>query len=259
MRHLRGFAIAAASAAIAWTGGASAQDGEPTTIVEIFTCNFVNGSDMDDLNAFIENFNEWADEAGITSYSAITLTPYNHSDQFAFDVGWAGVFPNGQANGETETIYLTQGGDIADEFAEVIDCPTHANYAAIPVHQPDSGPDDDESDVPGYISFTDSAIREGRTAGEAIGALGEYGDYLAENGSDLFSAVLFPLDGERDDIDYNFKNVRAFPNPSAYGDYLDVWTSGGFMRANQIMGRVIDCDSPRIYITNNVRQAAPQD
>lgn len=224
----------------------------PTPIIEVFGCNFVNNSDMGDWNALATRFNAWADRNNLKDYTAFTMTPYVHSDQLTYDVLWLGAFPNGAAMGADEALYFARGADIDAAFGAIVDCSIHQHFAELNLREPQGPPPETD----GIASFSDCKVGDGRTVDEAIEALGEWNDYLTERGSDLFSAMLFPLAGESDEADYTFKLVEGFASIEAYGRDIDVYTSGGFRRADELLGRVIDCDSPRLYRLNRVRLAA---
>ena len=253
--------VTVACATYLFVSGVSAQDGEPTGVVEIFACNFVGDSDMGDLLGVAETFNEWADDNGVTDYGAVLLTPHLYSDQITFDVGWVGISPNAAAEGAGLDQWIASGQDVQADFDEVIECPSHTQYAVVNINTPaeSDGEDGEEDNGPGLVAFSDCALHDGRIVPDAIAAHEQWSEYLAEHGSDNFSAFLFGLAGLRDDINFNFKAVRAFPNAQAYGQYLDVITAGGFMRAGELFDRVHDCDSPRVYVTNQIREANPEE
>ena len=252
--------ITAACATVFFVNSLSAQEEQnaPTTLVDIFVCNYNDGNDMDDLLAVTESWNNWADENNISDYTAILLTPNLFSDQTAFDVGWLGVSPNGAAMGATEALWLAEGQDLQADFAEVIDCTSHTRYAVVPIRTPSEPPPED-ANGPGLLSFSDCALHEERIVPEAMDALGEWTEYLAEQGHDGFGGMLFGVAGQRDDINFNFKWVQGFPDADAYGRLTDIITRGGFLRAGELLGRLLDCDSPRVYVTNQVRQAAQEE
>jgi hypothetical protein len=91
---------------------------------------------------------------------------------------------------------------------------------------------------------------------EAIAALGQWREYLVENGINEFNAVFFPIAGEEPDATYDFKNIEGYATIQSYGRMLDVITRGGYMRAEELFGRLLDCDSPRVYLFDLVRDAA---
>jgi hypothetical protein len=247
--------VISACATLACIGGVSAQDGEPTGLVEIFSCSYVGNNDMDDLLGVTARWNAWADQRNLSSYTAVIMSPYFFSNQLELEVGWIGISPSGAAAGASGAQWLGEGQAMQAQFDAVVDCPSHAEYATVPISMPE--PAEGDANGPGLLSFSDCAIRENRNGADALAALGEWAEYLGEMGVGSFQAALFPIAGERDDINYDFKAVQAFQDAEARGRFLDVYTAGGFLRAQAIFDPVLDCDSPRVYATQNVRQAAP--
>ena len=70
--------------------------------------------------------------------------------------------------------------------------------------------------------------------------------------------MLFPLAGLGNDADYTFKLVTGFDSMETFGRGTDMYTGGGFMQAEQLFGRLLDCNSPRVYTLERVRLAAQQ-
>jgi hypothetical protein len=245
--------IAAAAAALA-AGSAIAQQQQqqPAAVVEILACNFNDGQDMGDLLAAANRFNGWADQNGATDYTAIVMTPFLFSNQVTFDTLWLGAWPNATAMGAGEAKWLATGGPVRGAFESTMDCGSHALYAAVAIRTP-AGPPPENG---GLTMFRDCKIHDGRTAGEAIAALRQWSDYMAERGHSGFDAVLFPLMGESPDADFSFKSVHGFASVEEMGRSIDLYTTGGVQRRNELLGRVIDCDSPRTYLSNRVRAAA---
>jgi hypothetical protein len=244
------------AASVLWLGEAMAQQAEtpmPAAVVEIFACKFNNGKGMDDMLAVTRRFNTWADQNGVTDYTAVIMTPYFYSPDVDYDVLWVGAWPNGTAMGADETKWLATGGQVQAAFDSVGPCASHAGFAAVPVRTPPG-----QGSGNAVALFEDCKIREGRTPGEAITAQREWSEYMAGRGHDGFSAVLFPLAGQTADWDYTFKNVHVFDSVAELGKATDLYTTGGVQRQNQLLGRITDCNSPRLYRTNRVRQAAEQ-
>jgi hypothetical protein len=246
------FSAIAATLTALGAGSASAQQQQPAGVVEVFTCNFNEGRDMDDLVAASNRFNTWADQNGATDYTAIIMTPYLFSDQVTFDALWLGAWPNGTAMGAGEAKWLATGGQVRAAFEAAADCGSHALFAARIIRAPEGPPPESG----GLTMFRNCTIREGRTGAEAIAALTEWSSYVAERGHAGFDAVLFPLAGESPDADYSFKAVHGFGSVGEMGRAIDLYTTGGAQRSNEILGRVIDCDSPRVYLGNRVWTAA---
>lgn len=233
--------------------GAQAQQDQPapTPVIEIYQCTYRGNSDMDDLRPVATRFNAWADRNNMTNYTAFMATPYAYSPELEADVLWIGAWPNGTTMGADEALYLSQGGEVSAAFDAVVDCSAHALYAEVVVNQPAAPPPQN-----GIAMFEDCTVHEGRTAGEAIAALEQWAEYTKSRGSDAFSALLFPLAGLGNDADYTFKLVTGFDSMQEFGKGTDMYTGGGFMRAEELFGRLLDCNSARVYTLDRVRLAA---
>jgi len=232
---------------------AYAQGGPPTWApMELYGCNFVGNADMDDLNTVIETWNEWADENGVDDYTALVLSPHFTAASFPFEVLWVGLWDNGAALGGMQQ-WLTEGGEVQDDFQEVLDCPLHQAFAITnikPVGEPDGI-------VP--VEFSNCTLHEGRIGPEARNALIEWTEYLTENGSDAGHWILRPGPGEVADADYSFKWVRAYSSWGSIGHDFELnLNGGGFQRFGELTGRVMSCDSSRIYNSRLVRESAEE-
>lgn len=223
----------------------------PAPVIEIYPCTYRANNDIDNLRTVGARFNTWADRNSMTNYTAFMATPYAYSADLDADVLWLGGWPNGTAMGVGEARWLSQGGDVAAAFDAVVECNAHSLYAEVVVNQP-SGPPPQN----GVAMFEDCKVHDGRTANEAIGALGQWAEYTKSRGSDAFSAVLFPLAGLGNDADYTFKLVTGFSSMEEFGKGTDMYTGGGFMRAEELFGRLLDCNSARVYTLERVRLAA---
>jgi hypothetical protein len=249
------FSMLASLTSFVLVSAASGQEqaAEPTPIVEIFGCNFTDTSDMADLQAVTTRWNAWADRNNITDYTAFLATPYLHSDQLTYDVLWLGAWPNGTAMGAGEAVWFAEGGELQEDFGAVIDCSAHVQYAEFVIGAPE-GP---TPEAPVAV-FSDCTVREGRTADEAITALAQWREYLVANGVNEFNAVFFPIAGEEPDATFDFKTIEGYETIQSYGQMLDVITRGGYQRADELFGRLLDCNSPRVYLFDLVRSAAEE-
>ena len=250
MRNLFGLPIAVGCATVLILDTAVGQEEAPTPtpVIEIFGCTYNDGNDMEDLLAVTARWNAWADRNEIDDYTAILFTPYLYSGQLTYDVLWLGAWPNGTAMGAGEAVWFAEGGDLGDDFDAVVDCSAHAQFAEVVIREPGGPPPEG-----GMAAFQDCTVHDGRTVPEAIEAVTEWSSYLAENGSEPFSAILFALAGESPEADYTFKAVEGFESIEAYGQFVDVYTRGGFQRAEDLFGRLLTCDSPRLYRIDPVR------
>ena len=235
------------------------QDEAPNiVIIEIYGCTYNANNDMSDFVAVTDRWNDWADERGVTDYTANILTPYLYSDAFPYDLVWLGVYPSGEAMGAGQAQWLSEGGELNAEFGEVVDCSIHAQFAATAMHVPATPPEPSDDDV-GLISFQDCTLQNERGAQEALAAHGRWGDYLAANGSDLFMGALFPIAGEDPEADYNYKAVTGFSSANTYGQFIDTVVPGGLQTAGNIFGGITVCDTSRVYVTTSVRETAGDD
>ena len=224
---------------------------QPTPIIEIFPCTYRGDSDANDLRQLTARFNTWADRNNVTSYTAFVATPYAFSADLGADVLWIGGWPNGTQMGTNETLWQAQGGEVSAAFDALVECNSHSLYAEVIVNQP-SGPPPEN----GVAMFEDCTVHEGRTDAEAIEAARQWAAYTKSRGSDDISAILFPLAGLTSDDDYSFKVVTGFASMEAFGRGTDMYTGGGFLRARELFGRLLDCNSPRIYMLERVRLAS---
>ncbi len=245
--------IIGACAAFCLVQGASAQQAEPapTPIVEVYGCTFTGNNDLADFQAVATRWSAWADRRNVMDYTSFILTPFLFSAQLEYDVLWLGAWPTGAAMAAGQAQWIAEGGEVADAFEAITDCAIHQQFAEVVIRQPQAPPPEN-----GVASFTDCKLHEGRIAPEANTAAGQWAEYLVQNGSDLFTAFLFPLAGESDEADYDFKIVEGFADLAAYGQTTDIVTRGGFMRAAELFDRLMDCDSPRVYLLDRVRLAA---
>ncbi len=253
MKHMS-FVLGTALAALSMLSAARSQEGEApdTVIVDLYGCTYTGNNDMGDLMGVVDRWNDWMDDNDISDYEASLLTPYLNSPAFPYDVIWLGVYPSARAMGAGETKWLRDGREMDAEYAEVLDCTVHAMYVGIPTHMPQSPPNAADGNVD-LIAFQDCALHDGRILPEAFQAHGQWGRFLAENGSDNFMGVMVPFAGENPDADYDYKAITAFSSAEAYGNFIDTIVPGGLQRAGQLFGRLTDCDTSRVYTSVEVR------
>lgn len=233
---------------------ASAQQAPNWAPIEFYGCNFVDGSDMSDLDRVIGTWNSWMDDNGYDTYGAFVLTPHFTAASFPYDVVWLGTWTDGNALASTQQ-WLTEGGPVQDDFAEVIDCPMHQ---AMAISQLKAVGEVTPGDIV-PVEFSDCTVNAGRIGPEAGAAIIEYTEFLTENGSDAGHFVLRPGPGEEPDADYSFKWAAAYPSWASAGrDFELFFNGGGEQRFTQLAGRIFTCDHPRMYNSRNVRMAAQQ-
>ena len=237
--------------------GALAQEGPPTfTPFEIIGCNFIGNNEMSDLTPVIEDFNEWADEAGIDGYTGIISVPFFHNAQFPYDYLWLGLFADGTAMGSGLHQWVNQSGDLPEQFADVVDCPSHAGYSAVSLKAGNGEGDGVEDGGKFLLEFRNCTVHENRTGPEAASAIREWIDYLTENGSNSTHTLLLPGPGEAADADYSFKWMSSYSSYVSLGrEYELSFNNGGIGTRNDLFGRLMTCDSSRIYNASFVRES----
>ena len=251
MRRLSIVGAAAAVTLVPLTQS-DAQEAPTWSPVEIFGCNFVNGSDMDDFDRVTAEWNQWADENDQNDYAAFILTPHFTAASFEYEVGWLGVWRNGEALGG-EQLWLTEGAEINASFGEVVDCPLHQAMAIAEVNAVGEVAEGDI--VP--AEFANCTINDGWTGPEAHAAIIEYADYMAGEGSRAGNWVLRVGPGEEPDATYSFKWLTAYPSWDDVGHDFEVFLNGGGDQVqNDLTGRIFSCDVPRLYNTRMVRDMA---
>jgi hypothetical protein len=229
-----------------------AEGGPSFAPVEIYACNFNKGKDQDDLDKVIVAWNKWIDETGKEPYSAWIYTADYGSPDYKFDLAWLGAWPNGNVMGRLADTYMTSGGPIAADFAEVMTCDAHTNFASMQVR--DGVSDAGKNAV---LQFSDCTVGEDSSMADTVAAIGKMSAYQTEQGSAASQWMFFPAFGG--EVDYDFKMVTAHANYASLGaDYERYLNGRGFMKAAEIVGNTFDCGTSRVYRSTKVRSGAPE-
>jgi hypothetical protein len=229
---------------------------EPNLVpVETFTCDFVDGKGMSDLQKVIDEWNEFMDEKGVDYYFAATVTPY-YFGELAFDIGWLGAWADGSRMGAGTDTWLGEGGEIGAKFAAVVDCKSHTNFVSMQVKQ---GPqDEDESDNNFVMSFSNCSIKDGKTFDDYMAAQKAWNAYQDENGFSDSAWVMFPIFGESDDS-YDFKAIGTNDDHTAFGKDYQLMSEGHWRKSSELFDDVVDCDIARLYNASTVRMMTAGD
>ena len=236
-----------------WLQSAVAQDAAPKAVpVEFFACNFQDGKGMADLDKVIDKFKAYADQNDV-GYTAWTLTPQftNDREEDAFDVGWLGAWPDGNAFGKSQDNWMTKGRDVAKAFGAVIDCSNrHEMASSIAINAPEEPPGD------GVVMFYACSLGDGKSPNDAIAAAGKLSGAMTALGTNASSWLFFPGMGAGD-IDFDFWRVVAFNNYTELGAAAETYMNGGGWQKNmEILGPVAGCSSPGVYDARLVRAGA---
>lgn len=101
-------------------------DDQPDAVVEGFTCNFVDGADMDDIKSAEEYWRKQVADLNsdaTNKFEAYRWTPYRGGNG-TVDFLWVGNYPDlaTWAQGETDYLGSKQGQAADDRLAEVSSC-----------------------------------------------------------------------------------------------------------------------------------------
>lgn len=252
MRERKALACAAAALALAAAVGVQAQDeemagGPAIRPAEIYGCTYRDGQGMAELTAVADHWNAWMDENGQSNYWAFLLVPMYRSSELPYDVLWAGGWPDGAQMASGLSHWVTEGGAVQAEFDAVVSCPAVINFAVMDLQEPgspfESGP----------VEFTDCTIEEGHEFPEALEAVKAWLAYESERGIAADHFMLFPAYGETGDADYSFKWVTTQSFEEWGKSYDNYGTGGGWRKAAELFGDLLECDSSRLYYGTRVR------
>ena len=225
------------------------------TPVETFTCDYNDGKGPADLDKVIKSWNDMMDKAGQDDYFAALITPVYFGEHM-FDVGWLGAWRNGNAMGSGTDWWLSNGGKVADGFADVLTCKSHTNFASQNIRK--APPNDDESDMDFVLSFRNCSMKEGKEYSEFTAAHKEWSAYADEHGIAEANWVFWPVSGEANN-DYDFKFLTGSDDHTAAGANWQLYSEGHFMKSNELMEDLIDCDISRVYSGRTIRVMADEE
>jgi len=230
------------------TTGTYAQDGPTWVPLEMIGCSFINDADMDDFDAVVETWNEWMDDNNQSDYTAFVNLPHFTAASFPYDLLWMGVWNDGAALSGVQQ-WLTEGGDVLEDFLEITECPLHQAFASTSIKR--------MGGVTGVIipvESSDCTLHDGRVESEARNALIVWIEFLTEHGSDAGHWILRPGPGGETDDDYSFKWTRTFPSWESVGRDFEIYhNGGGETRFNDITGHVMSCGPSSFYNSRVVR------
>jgi hypothetical protein len=209
-------------------------------MVEFFACNWVEGKDMKDLQKINDQFRKWS-KKNDSSYSAWTITPQFYSGGGMFDVGWLGAYPDGNAFGKGQDAWMAEGGDLAADFAEVVDCSlSHELSTSVAINAPDGPPGD------GVVMFAACNANEGKL-GDAYKAHKRAGAAMRGLGSKASAWLFYPALGAADTgADYFL--VVATNNYTELGAALEIYTNGGgWQKSQEALAGSASCGSPIVF------------
>jgi hypothetical protein len=251
MNKLLAVVVAVLAVSVGWVQsavGQQAQDkGAP---VEFFACNWQEGKGMADLEKVGKKFSQWADKHS-PGYSAWIMTPSMYDANLGFDVGWLGGWPDGNAFGQTQDKWRSDGRALSDEFDRVIDCsPGHQLATSAVVNAPKGPPGN------GVVMFAECTLQDGKMPADALTAHRAAGAAMKAMGSPTSSWLFYPGMGAGD-IDFHYWSVIAAKNYTDLGAATELYINGGgWQKMMGILGPVTRCASPTVFDAHVVRMGA---
>jgi len=233
------------------SGNVVAQD-VPTFIpVEIFTCNYNDGKGAADLDAVVELWTKYMDDAKNDSYAAWTMTKHYASDDQTFDVAWIGASKSGTAMGEGNDHWLANGGEVGAAFSEVLTCGMTGLYASRMFKAPPDG----NTPEGGVLVFSNCSTEEGARYEDVVAATNTWAGILDEAGSKAAIYHWYPIYGTGED-DIGWKVITAYPSHAELGKSYDLMAGGLYLKSRELFGDSTDCDVARVYNVKSRRSAS---
>ena len=223
--------------------------------VHLYACDYNDGKDASDMNRVIERWNRFMDEQGVDSYAAWTLVPYHYAGEPSADIMWLGAYSDGNAMGAGTDIWLTEGSDMAEEFAEVATCAAHLGFSSAMYKAPPDG----NTPGSGIIDMSNCTMKDGVRYSDVMSAEVKWAEYLNENGSRVATYHFFPMNGGGNQ-DFDYKIISAYENYTEYGkDWEHSANGGGRAVSMGLFNDLDDCDDSRVYVATSIRSAGIRD
>lgn len=217
--------------------------------VELYVCSYNEGMGRGDLNAVVEQWSASMDEGDADAYAAWLLTPYYHGADQDFDVIWMGAYKDGIAMGEGEHAWITEGGEMAGAFAEVMDCGVHVGLSSA-MYQ---SPPDNETPGSAILTMSDCKMNEGTRYSDVRAAEVKWAAHRTESGSKAGMYHWFPTYGGGDQ-EFDYKIVYAFPDFRELGKDWEMIANGGGREVSQgLFGDLDECNDERVYVATSIR------
>ncbi len=227
------------------------EDGFKVIPVDMYACSYKDQTGPDDLDAYVKNFNKWADDKGMDDVSVWTLTPYyfGPGDNSTFDFIWMIAGKSAAALGKTHDTWLAENDGLQEEADKFADCIGHSNFASVN-HKPTPAGKTPEDSV---LTFSDCNYDEGATFEGLSAAMGAWSKHLGDNGSEAGIFHWYPVYGGGGEK-FDFKWIEAHRDFEAMGgDYDDYATGRGFETYGELVRPLVTCDAARVYRATSQR------
>jgi hypothetical protein len=248
-------AVLIATGTFLWTTGTHAQEAPPApsfAAIDAYMCNYRDGKGPADLMKVAEKWNKWMEKNSSAPYNAWVMHPVLSSTNMPLDVVWLGAWQNGNDMGKGMQEWADKGGDLNEEFLDVFECGEHSQSASVNIRPPGH----DWPGKEGVAAFSNCTVGEGHTVQDAMAVHRKWSEHLDSIGSKSGTWAFFPGAGQNNPA-WDYKIVASHPDYISYGADWENFTNGqGWQKAAMIgSGKVVSCDSPRVYHSVTVRNA----
>ena len=180
------------------------------------------------------------------------MTPFAVSQgMLSFDYIWFGFSPSFETYGNTMENWVQEGEQtIGPKFNEVATCGPRSIFAVLPARQVDWDQDTTKNNP---FQLANCKFRDGKNMADLMKAAGDFNKYIETTGADPLIAIFVPDAGNELDADWDIKVGAGWSNYEEMGKARQAGYQPGNTALQDTWGSVVDCDSPRIYTTNLLR------
>ena len=158
--------------AVSVAGTTQAQD---RAAMESWACNYVEGKGYSDLMKVAAKWDKWASKNHPAPYDAYVLTPVFATFEEVPESVWLGFSPTSAQLGAIADQWMSEGGDLIDEFNSVVDCGAHTLSASRAVRAYEK-----EGEA-GIVQLRSCTANEGVSWGQIAKADQVWADFMTEN------------------------------------------------------------------------------
>ena len=236
---------------LGFIGFTYSDDHIPNYAMEALQCNFADRKDMDDVMDVLEEWKELADDNS-WPYSAWTLTPlyYSESD-VPFDFGWMGYTSNMEELGKVQDSFSEVAQDTFAKWQKTTDCAGQTVFRVFEARTPKTEFYQDQN---AFMSIQSCSFLEGKSADDLVKNDELWNKYNDENGFTGGIYRWWPSLGTPTELNFDFYLAMGFESAEQLGKMRDIRLSS--MMDNTLPDGILECDTPRIYSTQNIRLVA---
>ena len=143
--------------------------------MESWACNYVEGKGYGDLMKVAAKWDKWASKNHPAPYDAYVLTPVFATFEEVPESVWLGFSPTSAQLGAIADQWMSEGGDLNDEFNSIVDCGAHTLSASRTVRAYEK-----EGEA-GIVQLRSCTANEGVSWGQIAKADQVWADFMTEN------------------------------------------------------------------------------